>query len=29
MVAVFGVVAYAIVLLLANFFSNKNNQTKK
>jgi len=27
--AVFGVVAYAIVLLLTNFFSNKNNQPKK
>jgi hypothetical protein len=27
--AVFGVVAYAIVLLLTNYFSTKNNQTKK
>ena len=27
--AVFGFVAYAIVLLLTNFFSNKNNQSKK
>jgi phage shock protein PspC (stress-responsive transcriptional regulator) len=27
--AVFGIVAYAIVLLLTNYFSNKNNSNKK
>jgi phage shock protein PspC (stress-responsive transcriptional regulator) len=27
--AVFGIVAYVIVLLLINFFSNKNNSNKK
>jgi hypothetical protein len=26
--AVFGMVAYAIVLLLTNYFSNKNNSNK-
>jgi phage shock protein PspC (stress-responsive transcriptional regulator) len=26
--AVFGIVAYAIVLLLTNYFSNKNNSNK-
>ncbi len=26
--AVFGIVAYATVLLLTNYFSNKNNSTK-
>jgi phage shock protein PspC (stress-responsive transcriptional regulator) len=27
--AVFGIVAYVIVLLLTNYFSNKNNSNKK
>jgi Cu/Ag efflux pump CusA len=27
--AVFGIVAYVTVLLLTNYFSNKNNQNKK
>lgn len=27
--AVFGIVAYVIVLLLTNYFSNKNNPNKK
>lgn len=27
--AVFGMVAYAIILLLTNYFSNKNNSEKK
>ena len=26
--AVFGIVAYAVILLLTNYFSNKNNSNK-